>query len=704
MSLETSLSYFAAVVALTLALIVLWIEPRRLAYRAFALGMAVFAARELLAGFALSALYEAEIVRWHRLRLAAESLFPGFWLLFALSFARAHHDNFLKRWRPVWIAAFVVPPSIVLAGWDGLVVRSSPFPFPRWLVPMGSAGFWLHVAFLLATVLVLMNLEGTLRASSGSVRWQIKFIVLGLGALFGVQLFLYSQVLLYSFIQTTLFPFASGALLLSSALIVVSLKRSRLASFDVYPSERFVYNSLTLLVVGVYLLVVAGLVQAIDAFAGTRRAPLVAFVVLVAIVILALALLSNELQQRVKRFLNRHLERPSYDYRVLWDAFTRRTGSAVEIEPLCAAIAAMVAETFGSSAATIWLVSEGEKKLALSGSTALSAEGAMSVLREHSGGNPLFELLESRGGEPVELAKAKLSPEGESFFRAVEAAYVVPFSGADEVPIGFLTLNARVTGIPFDAEDLALLSTFGDQAGAALANRRLSRELQRAREMETFQALSAFFVHDLKNLASRLSLAMQNLPAHYDKPAFRKDLLETMSKSVAKIDTMTARLSSLAKGLELKRVECDLNSLVQETLRGLQGPAKASLSEELGEIPRVVIDPEQIQKVLENLVLNAQEAAGERGHIRVVTSRDNGGVAIAVEDDGCGMSPEFVAGNLFKPFQTTKKQGLGIGLYHSKTIVEEHGGRIEVDSVRGKGSTFRVLLPSKVARRGESEC
>lgn len=701
MRLETSLSYLAAVVALTLATIVLLREPRRFAYRAFALGMAVFAARELMAGFALEALYEAEILRWHKLRIAAESLFPGFWLLFALTFARAHQEKFLKRWRLLWIAAFVVPPGIVLAGWDGLVARSSPFPFPRWLVPVGPAGFWLHVAFLLSTVLVLMNLESTLRASIGSVRWQIKFIVLGLGALFGVQLFLYSQVLLYSFIQTTLFPFASGALLFSSGLIVVWLKRSRLASFDVYPSERFLYNSLTLLVVGVYLLVVAGLVQAIDALAGTRRAPLVAFVVLVAIVFLALGLLSTELQQRVKHFLNRHLGRPSYDYRVLWEAFTRRTGSALEIEPLCAAIATVVAETFGSSAATLWLAVEGEKKLVLGGSTALSAEEAASILRQHSGGAPLFELFESRGREPVELEKVKLSPEGGAFFRAVEAARVVPLSRADGAPIGFLTLSAPIAGIPFGSEDLALLSTFGDQAGAALANRRLSQELQRAREMETFQALSAFFVHDLKNLATRLSLVMQNLPAHYDKPQFRKDLLDTMAKSVAKIDGMTSRLSSLAKGLELKRVECDLNSLVKETLRGLQRPSKASLSEELGEIPRVVIDPEQIQKVLENLILNAQEAAGEAGHIRVVTSRDNGGVAIAVEDDGCGMSPEFVAGSLFKPFQTTKKQGLGIGLYHSKTIVEEHGGRIEVDSVRGKGSIFRVFLPSKGARREE---
>ncbi|MGH9322286.1 MAG: XrtA/PEP-CTERM system histidine kinase PrsK [Vicinamibacteria bacterium] len=698
MRFETSLAYLSAAVALTLALTVLWREPRRLAYRAFAAGMVVFACRELLAGFALAALYEAEIVRWHRLRLVADSFVPGCWLVFALTFARAHHDQFLERWRPVWIAAFAVPVALAIGGWDWLVVRSSPYPFPRWLVPVGSTGFWLHVVFLLATVLVLMNLESTLRASRGSVRWQIKFTVIGLAALFGVQLFIYSQVLLYSSIQTTLFPFASGALLLASGLIVVSLKRSRLFSFDVYPSERLLYNSLTLLVVGVYLLVVAGLVRSIDAIAGTRRAPLVAFVFLVAIVVLVMGLLSTELQQKVKRFVNLNLARPSYDYRRLWDTFTRRTSSAVEIEPLCAAIASMVAETFGCSASTIWLANEGEKKLTLGGSTAVSADEAASILRAHSGGRALFALLGSRGREPFGLRDTGASAEGESFFRAIEASYAVALSSADDVTIGFLTLNERVAGNLFDVEDLSLLATFGDQAAAALSNRRLSRELQRAREMETFQALSAFFVHDLKNLASRLSLAMQNLPSHYDKPAFQKDLFETMSKSVAKIDGMTSRLSSLTKGLELKRVECDLNRLVRDTLQGLEGGRKASLSEELGEIPSVVVDPEQIQKVLTNLVLNALEATGENGRIRVSTRSDNGWVTIAVEDDGCGMSPEFVSRHLFKPFQTTKKQGLGIGLYHSKAIVEGHGGRIEVDSERGRGSIFRVRLPSREAR------
>jgi signal transduction histidine kinase len=109
------------------------------------------------------------------------------------------------------------------------------------------------------------------------------------------------------------------------------------------------------------------------------------------------------------------------------------------------------------------------------------------------------------------------------------------------------------------------------------------------------------------------------------------------------------------------------------------------------------MDPEQMQKVVLNLVLNANDALREGGHIRVATGQSDRWVYVSVTDDGCGMSRDFMARSLFKPFRTTKGEGLGIGLFHTKTIVEAHRGRIEVESEEGKGTTFRVLLPGGAA-------
>src|SRR5262249_8607293 len=107
----------------------------------------------------------------------------------------------------------------------------------------------------------------------------------------------------------------------------------------------------------------------------------------------------------------------------------------------------------------------------------------------------------------------------------------------------------------------------------------------------------------------------------------------------------------------------------------------------------LLIDPEQIQKVLENLLLNAHEATANGGNIRIKTAKQERWAVLTVSDNGCGMSNTFMERSLFHTIHATKSQYLGIGLLHCRRIVEGLRGRIEVESEEGEGSTFRVLLP-----------
>jgi putative PEP-CTERM system histidine kinase len=238
-----------------------------------------------------------------------------------------------------------------------------------------------------------------------------------------------------------------------------------------------------------------------------------------------------------------------------------------------------------------------------------------------------------------------------------------------------------------------LIETLGAQLASGLMNLKLSARLRHAKEIEAFQTVSTFFVHDLKNLASRLSLTMQNLPSNFDNPEFRSDALRVMSSSLGKIDDMCARLAMLRQGVELKPSECDLMELVSSTLSEFKTNLKADLRQNLQPVPKARIDSEQIHKVLTNLVINANEAVNGGGVIQVSTIQEGNNVGFAVRDNGCGMSEEFIEKSLFRPFQTTKKKGLGIGLFHSKLIVEAHQGTLEVNSSPGEGTEFRVLLP-----------
>ena len=279
-----------------------------------------------------------------------------------------------------------------------------------------------------------------------------------------------------------------------------------------------------------------------------------------------------------------------------------------------------------------------------------------------------------------------------NYFREAQIRYCAPLIAGQQF-VGLMTVSDRITNLGFSVHDLELLKTFADQAAAALLNRKLSEQLVRAKEMEAFQTVSAFFVHDLKNVASTLSVMLGNLPVYFDDPGFRSDTLRTMSQSVEKINAMCARLSFLGAKPEIRLLESNLNELVASTIDGLNGSLKTTVMNRLEAIPKVMIDPEQMTRVLVNLILNSNEAVGDGGEIVVATAQQDGWVRLSVSDNGRGMSREFISHFLFQPFQSTKKRGLGIGLFLSRKIVEAQRGRIEVESEEGKGSSFRILLP-----------
>jgi putative PEP-CTERM system histidine kinase len=629
------------------------------------------------------------VAGWQQWRMGATALVPGSWLLFSLIFGRAHPARLVGRWLWFIAAAFVVPVGLLALG------RSSVFTEigaggGRVLLRLGWAGYALYLVLLLSAVVVLMNLERTLRATVGTMRWNMKFMVLGVGGLFAVRIYTSSQALLFHGVDTSLQLLNAGALIVAVVLVAVSFGRAHLLAADIYVSQSLLYNSLTVLVVGVYLLAVGLVAKTVSSVGGASALPLVSLLVFVSVLGLAVILLSDRVRGRAKRLVDRNLRRPRYDYRKEWMAFARRTSSAVEIRDFCAGAATSVSETFGTPSVTIWLLDEGGERLRPGGSTLYSQADVRKLAADETQAVYLPRLMGERL-EPLILdPRADRSSPPPAYMDEVRLVMALV---AGRERLGFLTLGRRVPNEPFSAEDFELLKTIADQAAAGLLNLRLSERLLRAKEREAFEALSAFFVHDLKNLASKLSLTLQNLPQHYDDPAFRSDLLAVISRSVDKINAMCGRLSPLSQKLELLSREADLNDVVRGAVAGLPPGLRAELKLDLAPLPRLVLDPEQVQKVLTNLLLNAGEAVGAHGEIRVTTGVRDAWAVISVIDNGCGMSKEYVAQSLFQPFRTTKKQGLGIGLFHSKAIVEGHHGRIEVESEERRGTTFRVLLP-----------
>jgi putative PEP-CTERM system histidine kinase len=267
--------------------------------------------------------------------------------------------------------------------------------------------------------------------------------------------------------------------------------------------------------------------------------------------------------------------------------------------------------------------------------------------------------------------------------------------GDGERSLGVVVLADRVNGAAYSGEELELLECIGKQMTSVVMNLRLAGEVARARELEAFRTMSAFFVHDLKNAAASLNLMLKNLPVHFDDPAFRADALRGVGNTARRIDDMIARLTALRERPDFTPVEADLNQLVVEALGRVNPAPDVELVKELQPLPGILVDREQIQSVVTNLVVNARDALAGNGRIQVRTEHKGGCVVLSVADNGCGMSQAFIRESLFRPFQSTKKKGLGIGLFQSRTIVQAHGGQINVQSQVGKGSTFLVTLPVK---------
>ena len=696
MRFEALLAFTGALLCSGLGIGVLYRRPHILVPWAFALGMLVLALRESLVGLGAQATLPLAALHWQQLGWMVTTLLPGSWLLFSLSFGRSNYRDFLTRWKWGIVGALAFPLVSVAVFRRTLFLATMEDTIPP-VLPLSRVGSALCIFSLLTAVVVLVNLEASLRASMGRKRWQIKFMILGVGSIFAVYVYTMNQAMLFATITPIMQTVDSFAVVLADVLIGISLVRHRLGSTQVSLSPTTLANSLTVLLVGVYLLVVGVLAKFISVWGSHQLLPLGAFFVFVALLGLAVVLLSDQRRQRFKHFISRHVYQAHHDYRQAWTTFNARTISVVDVRELCTVVTKIVSETFVVPEVTIWLwEAEGARQVRLGGSTVFSEEQAhlpgfseqkmaelMTYLQEHQFPVDLATAPDARGHELWQSLS-----EGS---QRVAIRYAVPLRAGREF-LGVMTLSEHWLREPLTLEDLNFLKIIADQTATSLHNLQLVQRLARARQLAALQTLSAFFVHDLKNLASNLGMTLQNLPVHYDNPAFREDLLRLIADSVTKIDGMRSRLSSLTYQLELHYTETDLNVLVQSTLTDLRPSLSVPLVTEFQPLPRLQIDPEQIEKVLVNLVLNAHEAVGPSGEIRVMTELLNGYVMLAVHDNGCGMSREFIAQALFQPFQTTKRQGLGIGLFQSKIIVEAHQGSIEVESEQGKGSTFRVLL------------
>lgn len=688
-----------AVCALLIGTSILIRRRRSIAEWSFFGGMVLLAVERVCHLSSWKALSADVMLVCQQWSLVCLSLLPFVWLIFSVTYARGNGIELLKKWLPLLVIYSGLLFSFALLWRDRMVVDAVWTTEPgNWVFRLTWAARVLYAGFVVGVVLILMNLEWTFRAAVGTARWKIKYTVLALGLLFGERLYTSSQAILYSANKAQFIFLDALAVVISSLILGFSLYRSRLSGVDIYPSTMILQRSITVLLVAGYLVVTGVVARVVSAFGKEEALPLSALFILISLVGLGVVLFSDRVRQATRFFVSRHFKRPYYDYGRVWSDFTKRTSGIIDRRFYARAVAGLIADVFDVLTVNIWLSDRATNTLVLFASTGLDLGQSGKVQLPEAVVSGLVEMTQ-QSSEPLDIDECAapwcelLRQSNPSVFKVGGHRFCVPLMGRDHLE-GIIVVGDRVRGLRFSAEDIDLLKQLGYHIAAGLESIGLSEKVAQARELEAFQAMSAFLVHDLKNTVSTLSLTVQNMHKHLENPSFRVEAMRSLERSVAHINDLINRLGTLRQALKIEPRLGDVNEVVNAAIQFVgDNNNQVKISSQLMPVPQLLLDAKQLKSAIVNLLLNARDASPPGSEIIVRTGLQDGGVVVVVRDEGCGMSQDFLTNSLFKPFRTTKKNGLGIGMYQTKAIVEAHHGRITVQSEPGKGTVVRVWIP-----------
>ncbi len=628
---------------------------------------------------------------FERPMLASESLLPMALVFFGACYGR-NGGLRLARWpsRALAALALLFPAGLALLPYRTFF--REPWTYGMAL-PLGWAGDFFYFGIIFYCIFALANLEATFKAASQEARAEIKFEVIGFGAILLMLIFYYSQGLLYHIINMDLVPARSGVFILSALLILYS-RVFHGKSVRIRVSRYILYRSVSALVVGGYLVSLGLIGAGIRYFGISYGKGAEVFAIFAAGVFTAFLLLSKRFRMEVKVFVSKNFFANKHDYRAVWLNFTGWLAKCRTIEQVENAALSILIEIFYLRGAALYYYSPERDVYVFSAARKMSAPKEVRISRELVS----YFLDKKRVLDPSD-GEYSLSDEEDAFFKQAGRCLAVPLAANGDLE-GFILLGREPGGQKLIYEDFDLMRNLAKQSSLALRMFKLSEELAQTREMAAVTRMTSFVVHDLKNMASSLSLLLENSKYHISDPEFQEDMVLTMQKALSKMLDLIRRLKTVPGELVLNAEPTDLRELAREAVAEIPGAKGRAVLSGNGIDAMSMADREELKKVVINLLFNSIEASAKEGSVYVEAGSAGKEVFIRARDNGCGMSEEFIRTELFRPFRTTKEKGLGIGLFQCKQIVEAHGGHIEVESEEGKGSVFTVYLPA-LNGRGE---
>ena len=538
----------------------------------------------------------------------------------------------------------------------------------------------------------LILVEQLLWRARPQARWGLKPLCVGLAGAFAFDIFLYAEAMLFGRLDPSIFVARGIANALIIPFIAMATARNTGWTLELHMSRGVVFHTTALLVSGAFLVAVAAAGYFVRYFGGGWGRALQIELLFAAILFGMLVASSGRFRSKLKVFVSKHFFSYRYDYREEWLRFTRTLSAESSVQRVQERCIEALANLVESPGGALWLGREGESfRPASRWNMALVDADAF----EPANG-PLVRFLE-RTGWVINLHEYASAPARypeltlPAWLASIPVAWlIVPLVSGTEL-VGFVVLATPRAAIDVNWEVLDLLKTASRQAASYLGQIQATEALLEARKFDAFNRMSAFVVHDLKNLVAQLSLMLRNAERHRDNPEFQRDMLTTVEHVVGRMNHLMRQLHVGTTPLEKPRLT-DLEKVVRSVCAAKMD-SNATIDVDLAPGVCTIGHDERLEHVIGHLVQNALDATTEGGAVSVRLHREGRFAAIEVADTGVGMSPEFVRDRLFKPFETTKAAGMGIGVYESWQYVSGLGGQILIDSTPNAGTRVRVLLP-----------
>jgi signal transduction histidine kinase len=443
---------------------------------------------------------------------------------------------------------------------------------------------------------------------------------------------------------------------------------------------------------------------------------------LIAAVLIALSF--DPLRNRVQGFVDKVFYKKTYDYYAVIQHVSQTLSAVFNIQKIYSFVGDTIFSTLGLK--DIYLLSavtgrdysvvysrsflSDERKMRREGGIAERDTDHLKV-KENS---EIIQLLKRSDNVVIkeelegirEILGQKLIDDFKNTLKPFNGEAIIPVFIDDNLAI-IIMLSEKLSGDVFTDQDIRLLDTIAHQTSIAVKNARLYSEKISSDRLASIGLMSATFAHEIRNPLTSIKTFAQLMPDKYTDAEFRENFSRLAVEEIGRIDRLIRDLMSFSSGnVTPPNTLIDLTGLVEETI----GRLKTKLEMENSDIRveklfknekiRVVGDAQRLQQSFMNIMNNGCQAMGKNGILLIDINRNAQYVDVKIIDTGRGVAQEEVS-NIFDPFYTTKPMGLGLGLAISKKIIEDHGGRVSVESKLSKGTTFTISIPVQDNPKGK---